>query len=283
MIKSIKRLIAIALAEDIGAGDITTNFLVPAQHRSHAYIIAKEDAVICGIDIAKLVFHQFDKSVLFNSLCRDGDHVKNGARLAQLSGKTRSLLTGERVALNFLGYLSGIATNTHNYVEKIRPFKTKILDTRKTTPRFRFLEKYAVRCGGGTNHRFNLNEMALVKDNHREVCHPEISIQESVRMIRRRTKKLIEVEVDDLRQFEEALLARPDMILLDNMRARDIRRAVRIVRGIPKKQRPLLEASGGINLKTVKAFAATGVDRISIGSLTHTMKNVDISMEIFSK
>ncbi|MBF0533203.1 MAG: carboxylating nicotinate-nucleotide diphosphorylase [Candidatus Omnitrophica bacterium] len=282
--RTIETIIAIALREDISQGDITTNYLIPKDHYSEAVILVKEDAFVCGIDIARKVFHAFDETVKFEAVFKDGDHVPSGSALARLRGKTRSLLTCERVALNFLGYLSGIATNTNRFAQKIKPYPVEILDTRKTTPGLRILEKYAVRCGGGVNHRMNLNEMALIKDNHRDACHPEMTITQSIARIRRRTERGIEVEVDNLDQFREALTAGPDMILLDNMSVVDMRLAVRLARKKFKDApRPLLEASGGITLKNIRSVAATGVDRISVGSLTHTLKNIDISMEIFNK
>lgn len=209
---------------------------------------------------------------------KDGDLVEKNTRIAKIEGKTRAIFTGERTALNFLGFLSGVATYTHEFVEAIRPYKTRILDTRKTTPGLRNLEKYAVKCGGGTNHRFGLYDMALIKDNHRHACHPEISIQEAIKRIRKRTKKKIQVEVDTLDQFMQALEVSPDMILLDNMTTAQLKKAVAIAKKIRTKK-PVLEASGGVSIKNVRSIAATGVDRISIGSLTHSPRSIDISLE----
>jgi len=276
----LNKLIAQALREDAANKDITTNSLIPANHISQGVIIVKEDAILCGLDIAKQVFRKMDKKIHFRPLVKDGTKVKRGAKIAELKGKTRTLLTGERVALNFLGYLSGIATHTHQFVAKTRRSKAKILDTRKTTPGLRLLEKYAVKCGGGENHRSDLSELALIKDNHREACQPQLSIPQAIRCIRRKTKKKLEIEVDNLVQFKQALTANPDMILLDNMNCSQMKKAVTITRKILHKGRPLLEASGGITLRNVAAVAQTGVDRISIGSLTHSHKAIDVSLEL---
>lgn len=276
----INKLIAQALREDAVRKDITTNSLIPANHMSKGFIIAKEDAVICGLDIAKKVFQKLDPRVRFQSSLRDGARVKRNTKIAAVKGKTRALLTGERTALNFLGYLSGIATHTHHFVLKTRRSKAKILDTRKTTPGLRLLEKYAVKCGGGMNHRCDLSEMVLIKDNHREACDPHVSIPQAIRRIRRATRKILEIEVDNLNQFKQALAAGPDIILLDNMTCFQMKKAVAMNTKIPRKKRPLLEASGGITLQNVSAVAKTGVDRISIGALTHSHKAANISMEL---
>jgi nicotinate-nucleotide pyrophosphorylase (carboxylating) len=182
--------------------------------------------------------------------------------------------------LNFLGYLSGIATGTRQYVQKVRGTKAVILDTRKTTPGLRALEKYAVRCGGGGNHRSRLDQMVLMKDNHRAACGRQWNIAETVARLRKQTKKKIEIEVDNLTQFKQILSALPNMILLDNMTNAQMKRAVRLVKGLPRKKRPLLEASGGVTLSNVAGIARTGVDRISVGALTHTHKAVNMSMEL---
>ena len=245
---------------------------------SSAHIIVKEKGVICGLAQAKETFRAIDPKMKITFYHKDGDFVKKNTKIAKLEGKTRALFTGERTALNFLGFLSGVATHTHEFVEKIYPYKAQILDTRKTTPGLRNLEKYAVKCGGGTNHRFGLYDMALIKDNHRHACHPEISIQEAVKNIRKRTKKKIQVEVDTLDQFMQALEVKPDMILLDNMTTTQLRKAVAITKKL-KTKKPLLEASGGVSLRNVRSIAKTGVDRISIGSLTHSPRSIDISLD----
>jgi len=269
-----------ALREDAVGRDITTNALISKTQISKGRIIMKEDSVICGLAIAKKVFQKLSPDVRFQTSFKDGAKVRRNTTIATVKGRTRTLLTGERTALNFLAYLSGIATTTNQFVQKTRRDKVKILDTRKTTPGLRMLEKYAVRCGGGYNHRADLSELVLVKDNHREACYPKISIPQAVERIRRKTRKKLEIEVDNLIQFKQALTVHPEMILLDNMSCQHMKRAVQWNRKILHKQRPLLEASGGITLRNVAAVAKTGVDRISIGALTHSHKAINISMEL---
>ena len=278
--KNLNKLILQALREDAADKDITSDFLIPAAHTSSGAIIVKEDSVICGLTIAKKVFQKIDRNIRFQTKFKDGSKVERNTKIATLRGKTRSLLAGERTALNFLGYLSGIATNTHHYVKKIRRQKAKIYDTRKTTPGLRALEKYAVKCGGGYNHRHDLSELVLIKDNHRDACHPNLSIPQAVNAIRRRTKKTLEIEVDNLSQLKQALTAGPDLILLDNMTRAQIKKAVKLTRSMPRNKRPLLEASGGITLANVVNVAKMGVDRISIGSLTRSHKAIDVSLEL---
>ena len=280
--ENINALIRRALSEDAASKDITTNSLIPAMHISKGVIIVREDAVLCGLAIAKKVFQKLNKHIRFQTKFKDGAIVKRNTKIAALKGKTRSLLTGERVALNFLGYLSGIATNTHNYVAKTHRQKVKIYDTRKTTPGLRLLEKYAVRCGGGYNHRSDLSELVLIKDNHRQASLPGLTIPQAIKTIRRKTRKTLEIEVDTLHQLKQALTANPNMVLLDNMTCAQMKKAVALVRTLPRKKRPLLEASGGITLSNVVQAARTGVNRISIGSLTHSHKAIDISMELIS-
>ncbi|MFT5387822.1 MAG: nicotinate-nucleotide pyrophosphorylase (carboxylating) [Candidatus Omnitrophota bacterium] len=278
----IKKVINAALKEDKARNDITSNTLISPSHKSTACIIAKQDAIICGIKIAREAFIALDKSAKVKSLVKDGDQVKKGDVLLSIKGNTRALLASERIALNFLGYLSGIATNTNDYVQAIKPLKTKILDTRKTTPTLRVFEKYAVACGGGTNHRQDLSTMVFIKDNHREIYENNITLCDAVKKFRQKTRKLIEVEVDTLSEFEDVLEGNPDYILLDNMTLGQMSKAVQTVKKIKAKRKPQLEASGGITLKRVKAIAKTGVDRISIGALTHTHKSVNVSMEILT-
>jgi len=225
--------------EDAAGNDITTKSLIPSTHVSGGWIIVKEDCILCGIGAAKSVFERIDRNIRFTAKYKDGAKVRKNTKIALVRGKTRSLLAGERVALNLLGYLSGIATDTHRFVEKARPTKAKILDTRKTTPGLRLLEKYAVKCGGGHNHRPDLSELVLIKDNHRDACHPHLSISEAIQCTRRKTNKTIEIEVDNVGQFKEALSAHPDMILLDNMSCVQMRKAVAITRKMPSKKRPV--------------------------------------------
>jgi len=277
----IKHYVNSALKEDIGKGDVTTNFLIPEKSISKAHILIKEDGILCGLDFCREVFSALDEKIKIKTKYQDGDKVKRHDKIIFLEGRTRPLLTGERVALNLLGYLSGIASNAYHLLETIKPLKVKILDTRKTIPGLRKINKYALRCGGGSSHRFDLHEMVLIKDNHRGVCHPQISIKEAIGCIRKKTKKKIEIEVDTLPQFKEALAAHPDIILLDNMNIAQLKKAVALNKKIPADMRPLLEASGGITIKNIKSIARTGIDRISTGSLTHTIKMLDFSMEIF--
>jgi nicotinate-nucleotide pyrophosphorylase (carboxylating) len=272
----IRTIVQLALAEDIGKGDITTDNLVPVNSRSKARLIAKASGIICGINIAREVFKTLNSKIIFNALISDGQSVNRGDVIAEISGPTRGLLSGERVAINLVSLLSGIATQTRRFVDKIKPYKAAIMDTRKTTPMLRQLERYAVRTAGGVNHRFNLSDMAMIKDNHRIACGAR-GMSEVVNALKRKTKTRIEVEVDDLDQLNEILNTKADIILLDNMTPRQIAKAV----GLRNKAKSsiLLEASGGITLKNVKRYAATGVDRISIGALTHSRQALDISLE----
>jgi nicotinate-nucleotide pyrophosphorylase (carboxylating) len=276
--KLMEQVIKQAMKEDVSWKDITTNYLVPPNDISEAYIVVKEDAVVCGSEFARKVLKKMDPKILVHFIANDGDAVKKGQKIAHIVGKTRAILSGERVALNFLGYLSGIATLTNQFVKKVYPYKAKIMDTRKTTPSLRPLEKMAVRCGGGENHRFNLIEMVLIKDNHRIAHQKELSIDEAIHKIRRRTKKAITVEVDTIPQFKQAIHAHPDIILLDNMTVAQMKKIVKINKA--QKKKALLEASGGITLRNIREIAKTGVDRISIGALTHSRKGIDYSMEL---
>lgn len=281
--QNLNKLILRALREDATGKDITTNSLIPYDHVSSGFIIVQEDAVLCGLEFVKKVFQKLNKHIRVLTPFKDGTAVKRHTKIITLKGKTRSLLKGERVALNFLGYLSGIATQTHRYVQKTRRQKAKIYDTRKTTPTMRRIEKYAVLCGGGYNHRFDLSELVLIKDNHRQACHPKLSIPQAIAKVRRKTRKKLEIEVDDLNQFRQALTADPDMILLDNMTCAQMKKAVLLARKTPHQRRPLLEASGGITLANISNIAKTGVDRISIGSLTHSHHAINVSMELTSQ
>lgn len=275
--KYIQQIVRAALKEDIGEGDITTNSLIPKDLKSQARLIAKDNGIICGMAIAEQVFKTLNPSIRFKALVHDGQKVAKSQVLAEIKGASRALLTGERVAINFLSYLSGIASETRFYVDAIKPYKAKIMDTRKTTPLLRPLERYAVSCGGGVNHRFNLNDMAMIKDNHRVACLGQQSLIEAVEKIRKQTHKKIELEVDTLTQLDEALQSKADIILLDNMTPSQVGQAVK--RRDSMKRKVLLEASGGINLKNVRSYAASGVDRISIGALTHSPGALNISLD----
>jgi nicotinate-nucleotide pyrophosphorylase (carboxylating) len=272
----IKTIVQLALAEDIGEGDITTDNLIPLNSRSKARLISKDDGIICGINFAREVFKTLNAKIIFCAFINDGQPVRRGNVIAEISGSTRDLLSGERVAINLLSYLSGIATQTHLFVNKIKPYKVAIMDTRKTTPLLRKMERYAVRSAGGVNHRFNLNDMAMIKDNHRFFCEGQ-SMNEVIKNLKKKIRAKVEVEVDNLDQLKEILHSKADIILLDNMTSRQVAKAVQICR--QAKVRALLEASGGVTLKNVRRYAATGVDCISVGILTHSRQILDISME----
>ncbi len=273
-------IVKTALKEDIGKRDITTELAIPKDKLTRAILLTKEDCVVCGLDIAKRVFKEKDKKIQFKPKFLDGQQVKKGKVLAKIEGRARSILTAERVALNFLSLLSGIATKTREYIEAIKPHKIKIMDTRKTIPGLRELQKYAVRVGGGHNHRLKLDEMVLIKDNHLKVIKDYTGLPAVLRGIK---GYRVELEVKNLKEFKEALKIKPDIIMLDNMSIKDIKMAVMIKRESrqsAKADKTLIEASGGINLKNVRKIAACGVDIISVGDLTHSVKSVNISLEV---
>ncbi|MDR2568968.1 MAG: carboxylating nicotinate-nucleotide diphosphorylase [Oscillospiraceae bacterium] len=268
------------LDEDVGTGDITTLSCVPQSAVSHGAFIAKEPGVISGLGVMKQVFELLDADVCVTLQVRDGDTVSVGDVIAKVSGPSRAILTGERTALNLLQHMSGVATQTAEAVAQVRGTKTIILDTRKTTPGFRALDKYAVRCGGGANHRFNLTDGVLIKDNHIKASG---GIKNAVAQVRRNvssltqqslTKLWIEVETETLEQVQEALDAGADIIMLDNMSVEMMTNAVSIING-----RALTEASGNMGERDIMEIAKTGVDFISIGSLTHSVKALDISLK----
>ncbi|MCX7642634.1 MAG: carboxylating nicotinate-nucleotide diphosphorylase [Armatimonadetes bacterium] len=275
-------LILQALHEDAPFGDITTEAIVPENVQGNAVMIAKQDGVICGLHIAAKVFTLLDPEATLEARVGEGEKVEVGKIIAEVRGKLKAILVGERTALNFVQRLSGIATLTRKFVDKVAPYGVKIADTRKTTPLYRALEKYAVRCGGGVNHRFSLSDGVLIKDNHIRAAG---SLTEAVRRVRARIHHLlrIEVEAQSLAQVEEALECNVDAILLDNFSLDEIRNAVQIVREWSQrrgKQRPLLEVSGGVNLENVESIAQTGIDIISVGALTHSAPALDVSLEI---
>ena len=263
-----------ALAEDIGSGDITTDSIVPEKALAQGTIVLEEDAVIAGLEIAAEVFRQLDKNVKFTSAYKDGAKALKGKVIAEISGKARALLTGERTALNILQRLSGIATRTNSFVNAVKGIDAKIVDTRKTMPNFRIFEKYAVLMGGGHNHRFGLYDAVLIKDNHIMVAG---SIKKAVAMAKRNIPHTmtIEIETTNLKEVKEALTSGADIIMLDNMSIPMMRNAVAMI-----NKKAVVEASGNINLKNVRDAALTGVDIISIGALTHSYKAVQMSMEI---
>ena len=267
-------LIEQALAEDIGQGDRTTGALFPEPVQAQARIITHEDIVVAGLFLIAEIFQRLDPKIQVDSLVSEGQSVRAGTILTKLMGDGRSLLTGERVALNFLQHLSGIATFTSQFVEAVKGTKAMILDTRKTTPGLRVLEKYAVRTGGGQNHRMNLSDGILIKDNHIALMG---SLKEAVQRVKKKSPSgfKVEVEAATLKEVEEALSAEADIILLDNMTVSQIKDAIMLIKG-----RALIEVSGGVHLNNVRGIASTGVDFISIGALTHSARAVDISMDI---
>jgi nicotinate-nucleotide pyrophosphorylase (carboxylating) len=269
-LKSIIPLIKLGLKEDIGKGDITSNLVIPKNLKAKVMIISKDNGIICGLEIAKLVFKILDKRIKFKKLVRDGEKVKPGQKIAIIQGNARKILAGERTTLNFLQHLSGIATLTRKYADLVKPFKVKILDTRKTIPGLRLLEKYAVRVGGGKNHRFGLWDQILIKSNHVDL----VGIKKSLKMAKR-SKKKIEIEVRNFEELKEALRGKPDIIMLDNMNLKQIRKAVKLI-----GKKALTEVSGRVNLKNIRKIASSGVQRISIGQLTHSAKALDLAMRI---
>jgi nicotinate-nucleotide pyrophosphorylase (carboxylating) len=274
------RHVRAALAEDIGTGDVTTLATVPENSRSRAAMVAREELVVCGAAFAEAAFRELSADVRFELRKRDGDRALRGETLIEVAGPAHALLTGERVALNFLQRLSGVATLAHRFVEAVAGTGATILDTRKTTPGWRQIEKYAVRCGGATNHRLGLWDLVLIKDNHLAALRdaPPNAIAAAVRGARARFPALrVEVEADTLEQVEQAVAAGADIVLLDNMTLEQLREAVRMARGKSKT-----EASGGVNLDTVRAIAETGVDYISVGAMTHSARAVDIGLDFFA-
>ncbi len=273
----VRKLVERALAEDLGWGDITTESFVPAGVRARAKLVARQAGVVAGLPVAALAFEALAPAAAIELHAADGDPVEPGAVLLTVGGAARALLSAERVALNFVQRLSGIATLTARYVRAVEGTGARIVDTRKTTPGLRLLERYAVRCGGGHNHRFHLSDAALLKDNHREALAASgIALGDAVRAARRRLPHVVrlEIEVDALEQLAETLAAAPDAVLLDNMPPDVLREAVRQVGG-----RALVEASGGITLDTVRAVAETGVDLISVGALTHSAPAFDAALD----
>jgi len=273
----IRRAVRFALAEDIGAGDATTLATVPANAPAQAVMRAREPLVVAGLEFAEAAFSQLSPKIKIQRLSRDGQKIAAGKILLKISGPARAVLTAERVALNFVQRLSGVATLTSQFVGAVKETHAQILDTRKTTPGWRRFEKYAVTCGGGKNYRLGLFDMILIKDNHLAALRDEKpnAIAAAVARARKKFPKLkVEVEADTLQQVEQAVNARSDFILLDNMNPKRLRQAVKMVHGRAKT-----EASGGVNLKTVRAIAETGVDFISVGALTHSAHAVDIGLD----
>jgi nicotinate-nucleotide pyrophosphorylase (carboxylating) len=274
----IEEIVDHALAEDLGKGDVTTEALISSDQRGTGFIVAKKEGILAGIEVAKQVFHRVAPELKVEILLEDGAGVKPGSKAAKVSGSIASILKAERVALNFLQRLSGIASETNRYVARVEGLPVRIMDTRKTTPGLRSLEKYAVRVGGGTSHRMNLSDGVLIKDNHLAALRSQrLNIKEIIARARQNAPQRlpVEVEVRTVPEALEAVEAGADIVMLDNMNLEDMRKAVKSIHG-----RTLIEASGGITLDNVRAVAETGVDFISIGALTHSARALDISLEL---
>lgn len=269
---TLERLAYAALAEDVGEGDLTTEAVVDADASGSAELLLKEPGVVCGLGMVEAVFRALDPDLVVEALVEEGALVESRTAVARVSGPLRAILTGERTALNFLGRLSGISTLARRYVDEVEGTGVAILDTRKTTPGLRVLEKHAVATGGGRNHRLSLDDGVLIKDNHLRSAD---SIRAAVERARAATPFPVEVECDTLEQVSEALAAEADAILLDNMSLDNLRAAVSLAQG-----RARLEASGGVTLENVRAIAETGVDEISVGALTHSARSLDVSLEL---
>jgi len=281
----VRSVVRAALREDVGSGDITTFFCVSPRKKVKGVVFVKQPGILCGTELLCETFRAVDSQLKVRILKKDGSSLKRGDHIAYITGPAGSLLTAERVALNFLSLLSGVATYTDQFVKKIKGTSARIMDTRKTTPTLRMLEKYAVRTAGGYNHRFGLWDAVLIKDNHLRVADivrgkkfKEEEFSRILEMIRKNTSYKIEVEVENLPEYKKVIRYRPDIVLLDNFNAANLRKAV-LLRN-KKYPKVLLEASGGVNLTNVRSIARTGVDFISAGSITHSPGSVDFSLEI---
>lgn len=272
--QKIQKIVKIVLEEDLGSGDLTSNLIIPEKQKGEGFIIAKEKGIIAGLEVVKSAFKQVDPGLVFKPLVSDGDKVRPNQKVALIRGKIKSILAGERTALNFLQKLSGIATLSGEFVGKIRGTRVKILDTRKTTPGLRILEKYAVKKGGGKNHRLGLYDMVLIKDNHIKAAG---SISAAIGKAMKSKKGVkIEVETRNLEEIKEALNFKIDRIMLDNFKPEDLKKAVKLIRSKSKKVE--IEASGRVNLHNVRKIALSGVDYISVGALTHSARALDFSL-----
>lgn len=272
-IKQLDEIIGIALREDLPQGDITSESCIPSRSSSEAIFLAKEGGVLAGMDVAQRVFEKIDTRLEFKKNFEDGQEFERGDILGKVRGNSISILKGERTALNFLQRMSGIATETKKFALALKGTNTKILDTRKTTPGLRMLEKYAVKMGGGENHRFNLSEMILIKDNHLKIVG---SVSEAVDRAKKKVKKRVKIEVEtkNLEEVQEAVQSGADMVMLDNMPLEKMEGVVAWAKGkVP------IEVSGKVILKKIRDIASLGVDYISVGSLTHSYKSLDISLE----
>ena len=270
----IEDVIKNALIEDMNGGDITSEYLVKETSLGEGVIVAKEEGVVCGLYVSELVFNQVDSSLEFIKLKNDGDNILKGEKIAKVTGKLRSILKGERVALNFLQRMSGIASKSRLFSDMVKDYEVRVVDTRKTTPGLRLFEKYAVKVGGCFNHRYNLSDTVMIKDNHIVATGGIRKAIETARENIPHTVK-IEVEVKNLEELKEALDSKPDIIMLDNMDLDTLKKAVNIV-----DKKVILEASGNVNEETILDIANTGVDIISVGALTHSVNSLDISLNI---
>ena len=290
-LEKIRDIVQLAIKEDIGAGDITSKIFIPDGFETEGVIIAKEAGIVAGLPVAGYVLSQIDENLIFTSNIEDGSRVKKGTIIGSVKGLTLSLLSAERLVLNFLQRLSGIATATNRFAEKIKGYRTQIMDTRKTAPGWRYLEKYAVRVGGGINHRMGLYDQILIKDNHLKIMGSEKENGVISRLVRKAREQiengmLIEVEVEDLCQIREVMDAGVDIILFDNMEPSKIREAVEMVKEFENSRDAgngraiLTEASGNITIENVEEYADAGVDRISVGAITHSVRVLDISFDI---
>ncbi|MHC4139673.1 MAG: carboxylating nicotinate-nucleotide diphosphorylase [Planctomycetota bacterium] len=291
--EEIKEIVQLAIKEDIGAGDITSKIFIPEGSESDGKLIAKETGIIAGLPVAEYVLSQIDKDLLLTVNIEDGSRVEKGAVIARVKGLTSSLLSAERLVLNFLQRLSGIATATNMFTERVKGYKTQILDTRKTTPGWRYLEKYAVKTGGGANHRMGLYDQILIKDNHLKIMDSEKENGDMGSLVKKAREQiadevLIEVEVEDLCQIKDVMDAGVDIILFDNMVPSKVNEAVETVKESGNSRggsgRDILtEASGNITIENVEEYAKSGVDRISVGMITHSARALDISFDISYK
>ena len=290
-LEKIRDIVQLAIKEDIGDGDITSKIFIPDGSESEGMLVAKEAGIVAGLPVAGYVLSQIDENLIFTSNIEDGSMARKGTILGSVKGLTLSLLSAERMVLNFLQRLSGIATSTNMFAERIKGYRTQIMDTRKTAPGWRYLEKYAVRAGGGINHRMGLYDQILIKDNHLKAMGTEKendTISRLVKKAREQIKNgtLIEVEVEDLCQIREVMDAGVDIILFDNMEPSKIREAVEMVKEFENSRDAgngraiLTEASGNITIENVEEYADAGVDRISVGAITHSVRALDISFDI---
>jgi len=272
-----RQVVRLALKEDLGRGDITTDNVVRDEERTLGIIFPKQNGVLCGVELARMVFAELDPRIVFEALMKDGDEFTIGAAIATVIGPAAACLKGERTALNFLQHLSGIATLTRQFVRAVEN-RIKILDTRKTTPGLRFIEKYAVRTGGGYNHRFGLYDMVLIKDNHIQIAG---GITNAVQAVRKARRSFIEVEVKTKDELQEALALKVNRIMLDNMNLEQLRQAVDFIRHKDRpKRRVEIEVSGGVDLGNVRHYAELDIDFVSVGSLTHSVPAVDIALKM---